>query len=253
MSGRYSRIAIITGSTSGFGEAVANKFISTGFGVVGTGRNKEMLAKIEQDLGNAFYGLSGDASDDAFLESLFTAAVDRFKRPADVVVANAGRGLGGSVKDADLDQFQDMLDVNVTGTLMLLQKAARQMVKKQSDDFPDQAADIVIIGSVAGRNISPFSAVYGASKSAVHSLAEGLRREVSPLGVRVSLVEPGLALSGFQAAAGYDKKMVTSMVDRYGPVLAVMDIADAVYYIVSRPPNVHVSDMVVRPTRMDYP
>lgn len=77
------------------------------------------------------------------------------------------------------------------------------MMDAQQNNFPQSAADIVIVGSVVGRHISPFSAVYGASKFAVHALAEGLRRELGPKGVRVSLVEPGFVLSGFQASAGY--------------------------------------------------
>ena len=124
------------------------------------------------------------------------------------MVANAGRGLGGSVKDADLSQFDDMIKINLTGTLALLQKAARKILDGRQSVDPKSAADIVVVGSVVGRNISPFSAVYGASKFAVHSLAEGLRREVGPKGVRVSLVEPGVVLSGFQAGAGYSDQTV---------------------------------------------
>jgi short-subunit dehydrogenase len=109
-------------------------------------------------------------------------------------------------------------NINVTGALALIQQAARKMVDIQQNVFPESAADIVIIGSVVGRHISPFSAVYGASKFAVHALAEGLRREIGPKGVRVSLVEPG-----------------------------------AVHHIVTRPPHVHVSNIVVRPPRQDSP
>ena len=178
---------------------------------------------------------------------------ERFGRAADIVVANAGRGLGGSVKDADLTQFEDLIKINVSGALALIQKAAQKMVDMQEDAYPQSAADIVIIGSVVGRNISPFSAVYGASKFAVHALAEGLRREVGPKGVRVSLVEPGAVLSGFQAAAGYTDEMVKSFHENFGTLLIGDDIANAIYYIVTQPPHVHISDIVVRATRQDYP
>ena len=141
----------------------------------------------------------------------------------------------------------------MTGTLSLLQKAAKKMVDRQQNLYPKSAADIVIIGSVVGRHISPFSAVYGASKFAVHALAEGLRREVGPKGVRVSLVEPGMVLSGFQAGAGYSDELVQSLEDRFGPLLVGDDVANAIHYIVTQPPNVHISDIVVRPTRQDYP
>ena len=253
MSDAYERIAIVTGATSGIGEATVRKFIAAGFGVVGNGRNVEKLAELEQEFGSSFCGKAGDASDYVVLEGLFSAAMEHFDKPVDIVFANAGRGLGGSIKDADLSEFEDLLKINVTGTLILLQKAARKMVDLQQKGFPESSADIVIIGSVVGRNISPFSAVYGASKFAVHALAEGLRREMSPKGIRVSLVEPGLVLSRFQAGAGYSDEMVQNLKDKFGPALIGDDIANAIHYMVTRPPHVHICDIVVRPTRQDYP
>lgn len=253
MTNRYPRIAIITGATSGIGEATAKRFISSGYGVVGNGRNAEKLRALEQEFGAAFCGMAGDAADSTVLERLFASAIERFGKPADIVVANAGRGLGGSVKDADLSRFEEILKLNVTGTLALLQKAAQKMVIAQQTGYPRQAADIVIIGSVVGRHISPFSAVYGATKFAVHSLAEALRREVGPKGIRVSLVEPGIVLSGFQDGAGYTDEMVQTFEDRFGPLLHGEDVANAIHYIVSQPPHVHISDIMVRPTRQDYP
>lgn len=253
MTDEYKRIAIVTGTTSGIGEATMRKFAAAGYGVVGNGRNAEKLAALENEIGTAFCSVAGDAADDTVLNRLFAMAVDRFGKEADIVVANAGRGLGGSVKDADLRQFEDVLKINVRGALALIQKAAQRMVDKQQMDYPGSAADIVIIGSVVGRHISPFSAVYGASKFAVHALAEGLRREVGPKGVRVSLVEPGAVLSGFQAAAGYSDDMTNRFHEKFGPLLVGDDIANAIHHIVSQPPHVHISDIIVRPTRQDYP
>ena len=187
------------------------------------------------------------------VKQLFGAAKEHFGREAGVVVANAGRGLGGSVKDADLAQLDELFKINVSGALALIQMAAQKMVATQERAYPESAADIVIIGSVVGRHISPFSAVYGASKFAVHALTEGLRREVAPKGVRVSLVEPGAVLTGFQAVAGYNEEMVNGFKEKFGPLLVADDIANAVYHIVSQPPHVHICDISVRPTRQDYP
>jgi NADP-dependent 3-hydroxy acid dehydrogenase YdfG len=253
MSDKYKRIAIVTGTTSGIGEATMRKFIAAGFGVVGNGRNDEKLTALEEEIGAAFCGVVGNAADTAVINQLFDTANECFGKEADIVVANAGRGLGGSVKDADLTQFEDVLKINVSGALALIQKAARKMVDQQESVYPKVSADIVIIGSVAGRHISPFSAVYGASKFAVHALAEGLRREIGPKGVRVSLVEPGAVLSGFQAAAGYGDEVVNIFHDKFGPLLVGDDIANAVHYIVTQPPHVHISDIIVRPTRQEYP
>lgn len=253
MPEKYKRIAIVTGTTSGIGEATVRKFVAAGFGVVGNGRNVEKLALLENEMGSAFCSVAGNASDNSVLNNLFSLAAERFGRAADIVVANAGRGLGGSVKDADLTQFEELLKINVSGALALIQKAAQNMMDIQQNAYPESAADIVIIGSVVGRHISPFSAVYGASKFAVHALAEGLRREVGPKGVRVSLVEPGAVLSGFQAAAGYTEEMVNRFHKNFGPLLIGDDIANAIHHIVTQPPHVHISDIVVRPTRQDYP
>lgn len=253
MSEEYKRIAIITGTTSGIGEATMRKFVAAGVGVVGNGRNSTKLAEMEKEIGPAFCSVAGDAADSTVVERLFSMAQERFGGAADIVVANAGRGLGGSVKDADLSQFEDMFKVNVAGVAALIQRAARQMVPVQEKAYPESAADIVIIGSVVGRHISPFSAVYGATKFAVHALVEGLRREIGSKGVRVSLVEPGAVMSGFQKAAGYGDDVLKTFHEKFGPLLVGDDIADAIYHIVSQPPHVHISDIIVRPTRQDYP
>jgi len=253
MSENYKRIAIVTGATSGIGEATVRKFIAEGYAVVGNGRNVKKLSALAQELGDAFLGVAGDASDQHILDSLFTSAHQHFGKAADIVVANAGRGLGGSVKEADLAEFEKVIKINVMGTLALLQKAAKEMLDYQQIDYPKATADIIIIGSVVGRHISPFSAVYGSTKFAVHSLAEGLRRELGPKGIRVSLVEPGLLLSGFQAEAGYSDELVQDFKDKFGPLLIGEDVANTIHFIVSQPPHVHISDIMVRPTRQDYP
>lgn len=253
MSNQYSRIAIVTGVSSGIGEATVRKFVTSGFCVVGNARNAAQLRALEQEMGAAFCGIAGDATDSIVLDKLFASAIERFGKSADIVVANAGRGLGGSVKDADLSKFEEVLKLNVTGTLALPQKAANVMMEEQQSNYPNRAADIVIIGSVVGRHVSPFSAVYGATKFAVHSLAEGLRREVGPKGIRVSLVEPGIVVSGFQDAAGYSDDLVRNFDDKFCPLLHGDDVASAIHYIVTQPPHVHISDIIVRPTRQDYP
>ncbi|MEI6543036.1 MAG: SDR family oxidoreductase [Methylococcales bacterium] len=253
MSEHTKRIAIVTGATSGIGEATARKLVTEGICVIGNGRNVEKLASLETELGANFYGIAGDITQEGVIESLFDAAQNQFGKHPDIVVANAGRGLGGSVIDSDLAEFQKVLQINVTSTLALLQKSAQLMTTFQPDLFPDKAADIIIIGSVVGRNISPFSAVYGATKFAVHALAEGLRREVGPKGIRVSLVEPGILLSGFQEVAGYSDATVSTFTEKWGPLLIGKDIADTIHFMVNQPPHVHISEIMVRPTRQDYP
>jgi NADP-dependent 3-hydroxy acid dehydrogenase YdfG len=249
----FQRIAIVTGATSGIGEAAVRLFLTSGYGVVGSGRRGEKISALQRELGEAFAGVTGDASEEAVIERLFSKAVDRFGREADLVVVNAGRGLSGSVSEADLSGLQEIFNINVKGALLLMQKAARQMVAMQEGRFPEKAADIVVVDSVTGRHVIPLSTVYGSTKFPIHSLAEGLRREIGPKGVRVSLVEPGVVLSGFQDAAGYSPEVVNSFRERFGPLLLGEDIARAIMSIVSQPPHVHISDIVVRPVRQDYP
>jgi len=253
MTATYSRIAIVTGATSGIGEATAKKFIASGFAVVGSGRNHDKLQSLHDELGDAFAFISGEAWEQRVIDQLFAKAQSTFGCAVDLVVVNAGRGLGGSVKDASLSEFEEMLSVNLTGALRLMQKAAREFTRPELLTFPAQAKDIVVIGSVVGRSVSPFSAVYGSSKFAIHSLAEGLRREVCGQGVRVTLVEPGIVASGFQAVAGYSQQTLDGFHERFGPVLVGEDVADAIYHTVSLAPHIHISDLVIRPTRQDYP
>lgn len=253
MTAHFKRIAIITGATSGIGEAAVKKFIAEGYAVIGSGRNQDKLQSLQNELGDAFAFVAGEAWEPSVIDALFDKAQAAFGRAADLVVVNAGRGLGGSVKDASLTEFDEMLKVNLTGALKLMQKAAQEFTRPEQLNFPAQAKDIVVIGSVVGRSVSPFSAVYGSSKFAVHSLAEGLRREICGQGVRVTLVEPGIVISGFQAVAGYSEQTLNGFKERFGPVLVGEDVADAIYHTVSLPAHIHISDLVIRPTRQDYP
>ncbi|NTW83443.1 MAG: SDR family NAD(P)-dependent oxidoreductase [Chlorobiaceae bacterium] len=253
MGKTLQRIAIVTGATSGIGEATVRLFVSSGYGVVGCGRRTEKIASLQRELGESFAGVIGDASEESVIDRLFTKAEERFGREADLVVVNAGRGLKGSVSTTDLSELQEVFDINVKGALMFMQKASQQLVALQEGRFPEKAADVVVVGSVVGRHVFPLSTVYGSTKFALHALAEGLRREIGPKGVRVSLVEPGIVVSGFQDAAGYGQEVLRTFRERFGPLLDGEDVARAILTLVSQPPHVHFSDIVVRPVRQDYP
>jgi NADP-dependent 3-hydroxy acid dehydrogenase YdfG len=115
-----------------------------------------------------------------------------------------------------------------------------------------QGGDIVVIGSVAGHNISPFSAFYGGSKFAIAAIAEAFRREVASKKVRVSVVKPGIVLTEFQQVAGYSDSFYTN-IEKFGKVIDSKDVARAITFIVSQPAHVHINEMVIRPTGQDYP
>ncbi|MDD4173187.1 MAG: SDR family NAD(P)-dependent oxidoreductase, partial [Kiritimatiellae bacterium] len=164
----------------------------------------------------------------------------------DIVVANAGRGLAGGITTSDESQWLELYQTNVLGTAHLLRQAGRYLAERGG-------GDIVVVSSVVGRNISPYSGFYGSSKFAVSALAEALRREVCAAGVRVSTVLPGIVESGFQQVAGYTRENFGKTVETYGRVLAPQDIANGVAWLLAQPPHVHVSEIMIRPTGQNYP
>ena len=113
--------------------------------------------------------------------------------------------------------------------------------------------DLIVIGSTVGRHISPFSSMYGATKFAINSLAEGLRRELAQYGIRVSLIEPGIVESEFQQVAGYDDKWKSDYFEKVGPVLQPEDVARSITFLASQPAHVHLNDIMIRSTKQEYP
>ncbi|MDQ7013451.1 MAG: SDR family oxidoreductase [Planctomycetota bacterium] len=251
------RIAIITGASAGIGEAVARDFAHRGARLVLNARRESRLREIAEDLGPERVEIvPGDAADDAVIDRLFAAARTRFEEEADLVVVNAGRGLNGSVTTSDTAEWEEMIRVNLLGAAKLMRAASHNLladIENSGVSWQQEARDIVVLGSTVGRHVSPFSSMYGSTKFAVNSLAEALRREIGPKGVRVSLIEPGFVRSEFQGVAGYAEDWFAEVVDRIGPVLTPEDCAEIISFIVSRPPAVHLSDALIRPTRQDYP
>lgn len=252
------RVAVVTGASAGIGEAVARGLAAQGASVVLNARREERLAEVVGEINAAKVGeavaCAGDAGDPQVVEAVLDRARDHFGREANLVVVNAGRGLKGSVFDSDAEQWEQMVRTNLLGAARLMREAARRMVEDiRGEDWKTTPRDIVVIGSTVGRHISPFSSMYGSTKFGVHALAEALRREVGPRGVRVSLIEPAVVKSEFQDVAGYDPKVFGEFMDRIGPVLAPEDVARAIAFVVSQPGAVHVNDLVIRPTRQDYP
>jgi len=185
---------------------------------------------------------------------MLNEAADHFGSQPDLVVVNAGRGLNGSVMTSDMGEWEEMVRTNLLGAAKLIRAAGQRMVELQdSREWPSKPADLVILGSTVGRHISPFSSMYGATKFAVNSLAEAVRRELGPKGVRVTLIEPGIVKSEFQSVAGYDPEGFGALMEKFGPVLEPEDIARSIAFICAQPASVHISDIVVRPTRQDYP
>jgi NADP-dependent 3-hydroxy acid dehydrogenase YdfG len=263
-----SRIAVVTGASAGIGEQLARDLVADGARVVVNARRSDALHRLAAELGpERVEVVAGDAADPEVISALLDAPERRFRAQADLVVVNAGRGLRGSVLDSDTTQWQEMVRTNLLGSSLLMREAARRMTRDwPQPDTPEfearwtqtverggPARDIVILGSTVGRHISPFSSMYGSTKFAVHSLAEALRREMARHGVRVTVIEPGVVRTEFQEAAGYEMIGFGAFMDRVGPVLRAQDISRAILFAVNQPPAVHVNDLMVRPTRQEYP
>jgi NADP-dependent 3-hydroxy acid dehydrogenase YdfG len=257
------RIAIVTGASAGIGQAIALDLASRGAGLILNARRVERLDELAQRITDQ-YGLidgkpraisvPGDASDPQIIDSMVFSARDHFGTEADIVVANAGRGLNGSVMTSDTEEWEEMIKTNLLGVARLIRASGTHLKRLQSErDWESNPADIVVLGSTVGRHISPFSSMYGSTKFAVNSLAEAARRELGPSGIRVSLIEPAIVKSEFQSVAGYDPKAFGDIMDKFGPVLVPEDIARSIGFIVSQPASVHICDIVIRPTRQDYP
>lgn len=257
-NGDGGRVAVVTGASSGIGRATALWLGAAGAKVLANARGEQRLAALRSDWKGLPDGLAlhaGDVGAAGFAEQLLSAAQRRFGQPADLVVVNAGRGLAGSVLTSDASQWDEVIGTNLLGAMHLMRAAGAQMkARREAETSPAPTPmDIVVIGSTVGRHISPFSSAYGSTKFAVASLAEAMRRELAALRIRVTLVEPGIVSSGFQDVAGYDQQWHEDVTRRFGPLLSGEDIANVIGFIISQPPHVHVNNVVVRPTRQDYP
>jgi NADP-dependent 3-hydroxy acid dehydrogenase YdfG len=245
------KTAIVTGASSGIGQAIALTLARAGAAVVIHARRKTRLDEVADEIrraGGRVLAVAGDAGCNADLDALWEEAQSWAEggKKVDIVVANAGRGLAGGITGRDEGQWNVVYQTNVLGTAHLVRRAGLYLASRGS-------GDVVIIGSVVGRNISPFSGFYGSSKFAVGAIAEALRQEVCSKGVRVCTVMPGIVVSGFQEVAGYTEENFGKSVAKYGALLEPQAIADGVAWLLSQPPHVNVSEIMIRPTGQNYP
>jgi NADP-dependent 3-hydroxy acid dehydrogenase YdfG len=245
------KTAIVTGASSGIGRATALTLVQSGAAVVIHARRKDRLEKLALEIsgqGGKALAVAGDAGIPADIDLLLDRSVTWKEggRKYDIVVVNAGRGLVGGILNSDESQWQELYQVNVLGAAYLMRQTGKYMVQQKN-------GDIVAIGSVAGRNISPFSGFYGSSKFAIDGIAESLRREICPYGVRVSVVMPGVVRSGFQNVAGYNEENFGKGTAQFGKLLEPQDIAEGIYWLLTLAPHVSINEITIRPTGQNYP
>jgi NADP-dependent 3-hydroxy acid dehydrogenase YdfG len=238
------KVALVTGASSGIGEATAVALAEPGAAVAIGARREDRLDALAarlRDGGAAVLQLELDVTD----EQACADAVGRTREELgglDVLVNNAGVMLLGTIVGAGTEDWRRMINTNVLGVMYMTHTAIEGMVEQGS-------GDIVNMSSVAGRVARKGSGVYNASKWAVNAFSESLRQEVTGRGVRVSLVEPGAVTTELTdhitqpEAKAAAETMYTSM-----QALQADDIARAVVYVVTQPPHVAINEVLIRPT-----
>jgi NADP-dependent 3-hydroxy acid dehydrogenase YdfG len=242
-------VALVTGASSGIGEATARSLADQGAAVSVMARRvsrlQELAAEIE-DRGGSTVVIEGDVTKQEEAEAAVQRTVDELGR-IDILVNNAGVMLLGPAVDAPAEEWERMVSVNVLGMLYTAH-AALPYLLKATEDSPRRVADLVNIGSVGGRVARAGSAVYNLTKFGVRAFSEGLRQEVTGRHVRVSLVEPGRVNT--ELPSHMRKEVREQSMRRFEGVepLQAQDIADAIGYIVTRPRHMAINELVVRPT-----
>ena len=239
------RRILITGASSGIGEAAARAIAAEGGAVALGARRKdrldELAARIEGDGGRAL-AIEADIADEAQATTLVETASSELGG-LDGLVNNAGVMLLGLMQGADTDEWRTMIDVNLLG-LLYCTNAALPVIRDGG------GGDIVNVSSVAGRTAAMGSAVYNMTKWGVTGFSEGLRQEGLHIGVRVTCVEPGFVDTELQ---GHNKnpmvvERIEEMRDSLGKVLESEDIANAVVYALAQPKHVSINEILVRPS-----
>ena len=243
------RTAVVTGAASGIGEAVAVLLAEQGARVALLARRRqrldELAAKITAGGGTAL-GVAADVTDDASV----AAAAERVHEAygaVDLVVNNAGVMLGNPVEAGRLDEWQRMIDTNVTGVLRVVRAFTDDLVAAAAEG---RSADLVNISSVGAHLAFPNYAVYGATKAAITHLSQCLRTEFGPRDVRVTNIEPGFVESELRSHTDNDEisAQVDGMVEAMG-ALSAAELADVVAYAASRPRHVNLRQIMAMPTR----
>ncbi len=245
MAGRLDgTTAVVTGASSGIGDATARALAAEGATVALLARRREKLEDLAKDLGAGAEVHEVDVTDaDAVREAI--EAVVRERGGIDVLVNNAGYGTMDPALEADLGEWRKMVDVNLTGVLATTHAAVSHLAEAAKGQRG--IADVVTVSSVAGRTVNgPGSNVYAATKHAVNAFSEALRQELAPQHVRVGLVEPGLVDTEL-TNSGRENTPDASSASELG-LLEASDIADAVVYMVTRPRRTAVNEVLIRPT-----
>ena len=235
---------LISGATSGIGKALAEMLAKNGKSLLITGRREERLMQLADELrekGAKVHAGVFDVRDRLAVAKFVAEIPDEFRRIR-VLINNAGLAAGlGPIQDGDPDDWEQMIDTNIKG-LLYMSKAIIPLM----ENVP--GAQIVNLGSVAGREVYPNGNVYCASKHAVDAITRSMRIDLLPLGIRVSSVSPGLVNTEFSLVRFKgDSKRASQVYEGFEPLLSE-DIADAVRYIIEAPHRITIGDILIFPS-----
>ncbi len=242
---KQEKTALITGATSGFGVAIAERFAQEGMRIIITGRRAERLEEIKQKLikssGVEVLTLNFDVRNRSEVDAAFDSLPDEWKN-IDILVNNAGLAVGrNNVAEGVVDDWERMIDTNLKGLLYVTRNVAPIMIAAKS-------GHIINIGSIAGKEVYQGGNVYCATKFGVDALTQSMRMELVKDNIKVSQIAPGAADTEFSLVRFKgDAETATNVYKGFTP-LSADDIAEAAWFIVSRPAHVCINDMVIMPT-----
>ena len=242
-------VALVTGASSGIGEATAIMLAEHGASVAVAARRKDRLddlVKRIEDAGGTALAIESDVTDRAQAEATVERTVEALGR-LDTLLNNAGVMLLGMTERQDVDDWERMVDINIKG-LLYTAKAALPHLIAGADSSPRGVSDLINTSSVAGRLARPGSSVYNLTKFGVAAFSDALRQEVTERHVRVSSLEPGLVDTELQDHLSDGAK--EALAQRLGGIapLEAVDLAEIVTFIVTRPKHVAINELLVRPT-----
>ncbi|RNC65493.1 SDR family oxidoreductase [Proteiniphilum sp. X52] len=238
------KIALITGATSGIGEATALKLAGNGFDIIITGRRQERLNVLKNTLeenGSHVLALCFDVRDEEGVNAALGNLPPEWQS-VDVLVNNAGLAAGlEPVQQGDSLDWNRMIDTNVKGLLYVTRCISQGMISRKK-------GHVINIGSIAGKEVYPNGNVYCATKHAVDALTKGMRFDLLPHNIKVTQICPGAVETEFSLVRFHGDKHRADKVYEGYECLVAHDIAECIWFAVSRPPHVNINDMVVMPT-----
>lgn len=237
-----NRNVLLTGATSGIGEATARLLAKHGYNLILCGRRKERLETLKQELAAqvSVTALSFDVRDHEAVKRAIQSLPEE-RQKVDVLINNAGNAHGlDPIHRGSLDDWDAMMDINVKGLLYISHEVLPGMTERK-------AGHIINIGSIAGKEVYPNGNVYCASKFAVDALTKGMRLDLNPFGIKVTCIHPGLVETEFSLVRFKGNAEQASSVYKGIQPLTADDIADMILYVLSTPDHVVIADMVVFP------